>query len=88
MSNEKKLKEIICKIAKNGVDINDINDNTLLIDDLRFDSIQLVSLVVEIEFAFNIEINDADIEVNILSQYALLKNMVERTINGAGYDKE
>lgn len=85
MNDEKKLKEIICNIAKNEMCINDINDETLLIDDLGFDSVQIVSLIIEIESTFDVMIDDANLDIKTLSQYALLRNMVERTVNNANF---
>ena len=43
-----KLKKIIVDIASIAVGINEINDNTILTKDLGFDSVQIISLIVEI----------------------------------------
>ena len=50
-----------------------INDNTNLIDDFEFDSIQMVSLIVELESEFNIVFSDEELA---LEQIANVKNLI------------
>lgn len=57
-----KLKELITKISTN-VSCDDIGYDTSLIDDLMFDSIMMMELVVEVEEAFDIEIAEEELVV-------------------------
>lgn len=57
-----KLKELITKISPN-VSCDDIGYDTSLIDDLMFDSIMMMELVVEVEEAFDIEIAEEELVV-------------------------
>ena len=58
IKNEEKLKYLIQKSAKNNIDIYDIKDETSLVDDLLFDSVSIIQLLIEIEEEFNIEFNE------------------------------
>ena len=80
LANESILKEIIYNIL-NKNDSVIINDKTTLIDDLGFDSIQLVSLIVEIECTFGIELDDEDLEIRKITKYGSLKQLIENKIN-------
>lgn len=74
---DKKVNETIFKIIKDSISVIysevDILEDSHLIDDLGFDSITLVQLIIEIEEKFNIEMDDAEYEqivkVNTLIEY-------------------
>lgn len=74
------LKEIIVSIASQYVDKEDINEETVLTTDLGFDSVQVITLIVELESAFKIEIDDNDLEIEKLSVYKKLYQMVENKV--------
>lgn len=71
-----KLKKIIVDIASIAVGINEINDNTILTKDLGFDSVQIISLIVEIESQFDIEIEDEDLDIEKLTVFKTLTDMI------------
>lgn len=48
-----------------------------LINDLGFDSIMLISMVIELENAFNIQIPDDSLTLDVLRSYNLLVNMLD-----------
>lgn len=64
------------------IDLEDVvvYDNTHdyidLIKDLGYDSIKLISLIIEIENAFDIEIQDEYLTLDILRSYVNLENIV------------
>ncbi|MCQ1531112.1 acyl carrier protein [Lutispora saccharofermentans] len=62
-SIENKVKEIIKSRLKNQEKINNINSETPLLS-LGIDSILALSILVEIEEAFDIEINDEDLNMD------------------------
>lgn len=80
MDIEKKLKELIVDVATQDVNINSINQNTSLTNDLGYDSVQIIRLIIEVESEFNIAIEDEDLEVENLINYYNLRNMIERKI--------
>lgn len=53
------------------------NDSDLIID-FEFDSIQIVGLIVEIESEFNILLEDEDMNLNILGKFSNLAAMIEK----------
>ena len=55
----KKAKEIIAKFAK--IDINNLSSNLDFKNDLHIDSIDLFQIVMEIEEAYNIKIDNNDL---------------------------
>lgn len=72
---EEKLKSIIVYFVE-GVDTNSISDETNLLDDLGFDSVDLIKFVVKIEEAFDIEIDDDDLELDRLIVFGELVNLI------------
>ncbi len=82
MEIKQKLKELISIIATNDVDINIITDETILTTDLRYDSVQIIGLIVEIENEFNIEIEDDDLDIENLTVFGKLFDIIERKTKG------
>ena len=78
MNIEQKLKNIIAKVATQDVDAGNITEETILTSDLGYDSVQIIELIVELENEFNIEIDDDDLEIENLTIYNKLHEMIER----------
>ena len=76
---ENHLKELIISCGEDIL-INDINENTDLVRDFNFNSISLIQLVVNIESAFNIEIDDENLLFERLSPYKGLVKIIENSI--------
>lgn len=77
---KERLKEIICDLSNNEVENGDINDNTILTKDLGFDSIRIISLIVEIESRFGIEIEDSDLDIEKLTVFNKLTSMIKNKL--------
>ncbi|WP_099203279.1 phosphopantetheine-binding protein [Miniphocaeibacter massiliensis] len=52
----------VIEIIKEEFDVDEVNENTLLREDLGTDSIGLLELVMAIEEEFDIEIEDANLD--------------------------
>lgn len=78
MSIKERLKSVIYKVMDS--DNRLINDNTNLIDDLNFDSLSMVSLIVEIESEFNIVLDDEDLELELLSNMNTLTHLISEKL--------
>jgi len=70
---EKKLKSIILKSTTLNYTENDITDDSDLIIDFNFNSIDIIQLVVNIENDFQIEIEDDFFIIEAISKYNNLK---------------
>jgi len=76
-SFEDKLKEIIVSCSdESEIKMHDINNNTDLVRDYNFNSISIITLVVEIERNFDIEIDDEDLLIDRISSYESLVKIV------------
>lgn len=82
MKIKEKLKKIIADIAPIVVEISEINDNTVLTKDLGFNSVQIISLIVEIESQFDIEIDDEDLDIEKLTVFKTLSDMILNKLKG------
>lgn len=78
---EEQLKNIIISCGKNkNITCVDINYETDLINDLSFDSLDIILLIVEIEGNFCIEIEDEDLVLDKLSSYYNLCKMINQKL--------
>lgn len=78
MNINEQLKELIGKVAAGDVDISTISESTVLTTDLGFDSVQIISLIVELESTFDIEVEDDDLDIEKLTIYQNLFDIVKR----------
>lgn len=78
MNVEKELKDLVMKIVTKDGNVEKITSKTILTDDLGYDSVKVIELVVELESVFNIEIDDDDLEIENLIVYENLLNMIRK----------
>jgi acyl carrier protein len=71
---------LVIACTDEAVESADLNDETDLIDDLSFDSMNIISLVVALEDAFSIEIPDEILTLTDLRSYTKLKESVKTMI--------
>lgn len=82
---EDKLKDLVLVSAKRQeLTREDINEQTDLVDDLEFDSISFVKLVVDIENLFGIEFDDDMLDYEILTSYGKLWEYVRQALSAEG----
>ena len=75
------LKRIIIRISGEDLLLDDISCETILTSDLEFNSVKMISLIVEIESFFNIRFDDEDLDLGKISVYGSLYKMVEKMVN-------
>lgn len=81
MNIEQQLKRLILEETKNkDINIEKLNDFHL-INDLEFDSLQVINLVISIETKFKIEFDDNDMEIELVCQYRELIRIVKRALS-------
>lgn len=79
MNIDKMIDEIISEILNNKEEKTCFRGKNL-IDDLDFDSIMVIRLIVELENTFDIIIEDEEIELEILCDYDNLVDFIKNKI--------
>lgn len=74
-----KIKKIISKCDET-INIDSINKDSNLFYDFGFNSIKMIKLICEIEEAFDIEIDDEYLEIQTLSSFEKLSDIVTQII--------
>ena len=72
-----KLKNIVISCSKREINRNDIDESTNLIDDLSYDSVKIIELILKIEVDFDIEFDDDDLEIDVLSNFGRLAEIIQ-----------
>lgn len=80
MDIKKTLNNIISKIAKDNNEKIHFDRDTMLITDLKFDSVAIVELIIELESVFKIELEDDELDIDILSSYGALYDLIENKV--------
>lgn len=81
-TNEEKLIRVItatCRLELEEAEIVGIlkNDNCNIIEQLGFDSLLIVELIVEVEAAFGFEFDMNNLDINKLKYYSELKQIID-----------
>lgn len=77
---EERLKEVIVSCGEN-INLDELNENTDLIRDFSFTSINIVQLVVQLENVFDMEIDDDNLSQGKLSSYKSLLEMLKTKLD-------
>ncbi len=78
MEDKSILLNLICENANISIEIESIKDDTKLIEELEYDSIALIQLLVDIEDEFNVDLTNDDLLANKLNTPASLMELIER----------
>ena len=78
MNVQQRLYNLVLNLSENDNAV--ITEQTNLIDDLSFDSVLMVSMIVEIESEFGITLDDDDLELDILSSVEQLEKMINQKV--------
>lgn len=79
---EEKIKLIIAEEATINVDVGTISDDTLLIEDLEYDSISIVNLIIRLEEEFNITFGVENYMADSINNFSKLKAVVLGLVEG------
>lgn len=77
---EEQLQTIIAEIKNKNTTMN-FSDSIDLVDDLYFNSLDLVLLIIRIEEYFNIEITSSDLQKNKFSSYKTIKYLIQSKLD-------
>lgn len=75
-----KLKLLVIKYAGENFKDVELKDDTNLIDDLGYESINLVELLIEIENELGIDFDEVDELIEAFDTFGSLKNLIEKII--------
>lgn len=73
---EEKLKSLIIKNTRIKFEIIEIEDDLNLINDLLYDSLSFIQLIVDIEREFKIKFEDEKLDLSYIESYKNLKNYI------------
>lgn len=79
MAIEQRLKEIIHEVKKE-ISIEDIRMDKNLVDDFGMDSMEMLEFVAELEEAFQIELEDDELDTDVISDITKILQIIERKI--------
>lgn len=77
---KKIVKELIIKDASRNVEEKDVTDSALLIEDLSYNSISIISLIVDIEDYFSLHFDDAYLLIENINKVESLVSYVCKLI--------
>lgn len=84
---EQQLKRLVLENTLSLEQTEDIGDETDLINDLNYDSIAAIQLIVDIENTFNIEVEDAYLSLEAIAQFGKLKSGILRQLEAKVEDQ-
>lgn len=76
-----KIDNAIIKSSNTSIIKEILNNETDLVSDLMFDSISIISLVVELEKDFNFEFEDEFLLLEYLRNYSWITEYVKKKVN-------
>lgn len=76
------LKELVVRYSKKKISAQQLTDDVLLIEELGFDSVGLVELVVEIEKQYQVDFLDENMLEDTLGRFGTLAACVEKLMEG------
>ena len=77
MNNRERLVRIVSGLMESEEDIK-LDDNTNLIEDLGFDSVNIINFVILIEEEFGIEFEDFELGLETLASFSKLLEIVNK----------
>lgn len=78
MDTRKRMAMQISSIAGINLEQIDTSKEFNIITDLEFDSIKLIELIIILENEFGIEITDEYLDLNIISDFQKLADLIEK----------
>ncbi len=73
---QERIKTLICNDVLVGVSVDEINDDTKLIEDLHLDTIQMIGLITGLEGEFDIVLDDEDLDLEYFTTINSLADFV------------
>lgn len=77
---DQKLKSLIMESSYMNLTPEDIRDSSDLIADFGFDSVSIMKFIVDIENAFEVQLEDDELVFHIIAHYGNLKNCIQQKL--------
>tara|TARA_Y100000590_G_scaffold307419_1_gene347058 strand:- start:1656 stop:1925 length:270 start_codon:yes stop_codon:yes gene_type:complete len=71
----------IIQETKTDVDISKINNQTKIIEDLDFDSLDFITFISNIQIIFDVELMQEGIEFSEINEIGNIKNMILKALS-------
>lgn len=75
-----KLKKIVIKHARKKVNENELTENTDLLKDLCYESINIVQLMTDLEANFDFVFEDDEIDFDVICNFGKLSKFVQMKV--------
>ena len=75
-----RIKLLLCENVAPELDVRDIGDDDGLIRDLSLDSLQLLSLISELEKAFDFVLEDEDLDIQSFENVTSVAQFVQKKL--------
>ena len=79
-SISEEVKMLICKESTKNIFEGEFSDDTLLVEELGFDSVSLIQLIADIESKYNIEFDESYLSIHSLTSIGLLVDYIEKLV--------
>jgi len=80
MEITKELLEMVAESARRTVNIEELGKETLLIEDLGYNSVDIMELVIQIEEKYGIDFSDSDIFWGNMNCISAISEYVEKKL--------
>ncbi len=87
LSTEKLIKNLVTRFAIWDVPEDQMSADTSLMNDLGFDSVRIVELILAIEEEFDIALEEAELTMDIFETVGSLSEYLHRTVAGETDDR-
>jgi len=77
-----KLKEIIKATYKEEINLDNITENSDLVEEIGVNSIVGIEIFVRVEKEFDIEIDDEDLSIETIRTLSIMADYIEKKLDG------
>ncbi|MCH9693219.1 MAG: acyl carrier protein [Gammaproteobacteria bacterium] len=77
-----RIKRLICEKVAPEIELESIGNDDMLIEDLNFDSLQILGLITEMEREFGFMLDDEDLDLEALVSVSSVSRFVAQKLDG------
>ena len=80
LSTAKTASDTVVKNARKVVDVKELGERTLLIEDLGYDSIDFMELIIQIEGKYDVEFGGTEILLSNLNSINIISDFIQKKL--------